>query len=146
MQLASKQKDRGEILRIKLNQAQADIYMGKAAAAARSAREVVDGADSLGLAALSLQGSLALGHALAETKSYAQARPVLESVLRRAQDAGMRSFLPQAHYWLAVTLRGSGQSAEADGHLQLAKKSLQDMRSESRSEDIVKRIDLKPIA
>jgi tetratricopeptide (TPR) repeat protein/predicted Ser/Thr protein kinase len=146
MQLASKQKDRGEILRIKLNQAQTDLYQGRATAAAKSAKEVVDGAESLGLASLSLQGSLTLGHALADSKSYAQARTILESVLRRAQDAGMRSLLPQAHYWLAVTLRGSGQGAEADGHLQLAKKALQDMRSESRSDDIAKRIDLKPIA
>jgi hypothetical protein len=58
----------------------------------------------------------------------------------------MKAYLPQAHYWLAVTLRGSGSSAEADAHLQLARKALQDIKAESRSDDIVKRIDLKPIA
>jgi hypothetical protein len=58
----------------------------------------------------------------------------------------MKSLLPQAHYWLASALRGSGAGAEADGHLQLARKSLQDMKSEARSDDMLKRIDLKPIA
>jgi len=146
MQLASKQKDRGEILRVKLNQARVDLAQGKAAVAAKSTKDVVTGADGLGLNALSLQASLVMGQALAESKNYAQARPVLETVARRAQSDGLRSLLPQAHYWLAVTLKGSGATAEADAHMQLAKKALQDMRAESRSDDILKRSDLKPIA
>src|SRR5207248_1746136 len=88
MQLASKQKDPGEILRIKLNQARVDIYQGKPAGAAKSAKEVVSAADSLGLSSLSLQASLILGQALAQSKSYVQARPVLEMVTRRVQDEG----------------------------------------------------------
>jgi eukaryotic-like serine/threonine-protein kinase len=146
MQLASKQKDRGEVLRVKLNQARTDLAQGKSAAAAKSAKDVVTGADGLGLNALSLQASLVMGQALAESKGYAQARPVLETVARRAQSDGLRSLLPQAHYWLAITLKGSGATAEADAHMQLAKKALQDIRSESRSDDILKRSDLKPIA
>jgi hypothetical protein len=59
-------------------------------------------------------------------------------VTRSAQDEEMRSFR-QAHYW------GAGSSAEADAHLQLARKALQDIRAESRRDDILKRIDLKPI-
>jgi hypothetical protein len=58
----------------------------------------------------------------------------------------MKSFFPEAHYWLAVALRGTGKTAEADAHLQIAKKALQDIRSESRSDDVLKRIDFKPIA
>ena len=146
MQLASKQKDRGEILRVKLNQARTDLAQGKAAVASKSTKDVVTGADGLGLNALSLQASLVMGQALAESKNYAQARPVLETVARRAQSDGLRSLLPQAHYWLAVTLKASGATAEADAHMQLAKKALQDMRAESRSDDILKRSDLKPIA
>jgi len=146
MQLASKQKDRGEILRIKLNQARTDAYQGKVVVAAKSAKEVVSGADSLGLSSLSLQASLVMGQALAQSKSYAQARPVLEMTARRSQDEGMKSFLPQAHYWLAVALRGAGANAEAEAHMQLARKVLEDMRLESHSDDIVKRFDLKPIA
>jgi tetratricopeptide (TPR) repeat protein len=146
MQLASKQKDRGEILRIKLNQARTDLAQGKSAAASKSAKDIVAGADALGLNALSLQASLVMGQALAESKGYTQARPVLEMVARRAQSDGMRSLLPQAHYWLAVRLKGSGATAEADAHVQLAKKALQDMHAESRSDDILKRSDLKPIA
>jgi len=95
---------------------------------------------------LSLQASLVMGQALAESKSFAQARPVLETVARRAQSDGIRSLLPQAHYWLAVTLKGSGAGAESDAHMQLAKKALQELRSESRSDDILKRSDLKAIA
>src|SRR5438067_7011617 len=145
MQLASKQKDPGEILRIKLNQARVDIYQGKPAGAAKSAKEVVSAADSLGLSSLSLQASLILGQALAQSKSYVQARPVLEMVTRRVQDEGMNSFLPQAHYWLAMSLRETGSTAEADAHIQLSRKALQDIRIESHSDDIVKRVDLKLI-
>jgi len=47
---------------------------------------------------------------------------------------------------LAVALRGSGKTAEAEAHLQVAKKALQDIRNESRSDDVLKRIDFKPIA
>ena len=146
LQSASKQKDKGEILRVKLNQARTDLYQGRAATASKSAREVATGADSLGLSSLSIQATVTLGQALAESKSYAQARPVLEAVVRRAQDDGMKSFIPEAHYWLAVALRATGKTAEADAHLQIAKKALQDIRSESRSDDILKRIDFKPIA
>jgi len=146
MQLASKQKDKGEILRVQLNQARTDLYQGRAALASKSAREVGSAADSLGLSALSIQASVTLGQALAESKSYAQARPVLEAVVRRAQDDGVKSFFPAAHYWLAVALRGSGKTAEAEAHLQVAKKALQDIRNESRSDDVLKRIDFKPIA
>jgi tetratricopeptide (TPR) repeat protein/tRNA A-37 threonylcarbamoyl transferase component Bud32 len=146
MQTASRQKDKGEILRVKMNQGRADLYQGKAAAAAKTLKDVVSGADAAGLSTLSLQASLSLGQALAESKNNARAKTVLEGVVRHAQDQGMKSLLPQAHYWLASALRGSGAGAEADGHLQLARKSLQDMKSEARSDDMLKRIDLKPIA
>src|SRR5262249_34360843 len=118
LQSASKQKDKGEILRVKLNQARTDLFQGRAMAAGKSAKEVASGADSLGLSSLSIQASVTLGQALAEAKNYAQARPVLEAVVRRAQDDGMKSFFPEAHYWLAVALRGTGKTAEADAHLQ----------------------------
>src|SRR6185437_10877098 len=145
-QANSNQKDIGEALRLRLNLARADLYQGKTGAAAKNLKDIAASADKLGLLSVSLQANFYYGQALVQSKSYAQARSVLETVLRKVQDSGMKSLLPQTHYWLALALRGSGQSAEADGHLQLARKALQDMRAESHSDDITKRVDLKPIA
>ncbi|HEX7892669.1 MAG TPA: hypothetical protein VF447_00665, partial [Terriglobales bacterium] len=141
----SNQKDIAEALRLRLNMARADLYQGKTVAAAKNLKEIAASAEKVGLLSVSLLANFYYGQALAESRSYAQARSILETVLRKVQDSGMKSLLPQTHYWLAIALRGSGQRAEADGHLQLARKALQDMRAESHSDDITKRVDLKPI-
>ena len=58
----------------------------------------------------------------------------------------MKSLLPQAHYWLALALRGSGDKSEAATHLQQASQLLGEMQRESRSDALLKRGDLRPIA
>ena len=143
---AAQQKDPAQAMRIKLNQARVDVYDNRGAAAVNNLKTLIKSADSAGMTYLSLQGSLYLGRALMESKNYAQAQESLETVFRKAQGQGMQSLLPEAHYWLMLTLRASGANAEAGIHMEQAQKLLQDLRSESHSDDILKREDLKRIS
>jgi tetratricopeptide (TPR) repeat protein len=143
LQSASREKDRAQILKVKFNLARLEVQQGHATAALSSLGESVKAADAARLSYLSLQGSLYLGQALVQLKKYPEAQKELESVLRKAQDQGFKSLLPQVHYWLAMSLRGSLEGAE---HLRQAQKALQDMRNECHSDDLLKREDLKAIA
>jgi len=146
LQSASKQKGPALTMQIKLNQARVDVYQNRGATAANNLKTLIKSADAEGMTYFSLQCSLYLGRALFQSKNYPQSQQTLETVFRRAQDQGMKSLLPEAHYWLAQTLRATGAKAEADIHMQQAQKLLQDLKSESHSDDILKRQDLKPIA
>jgi len=146
LQAATRQKDREQVVRAKFNLARVEVSQGRGAVAVSALKELVKTADAAGLSYLSLQSSLYLGQALVQGKNYPQARQELENVARKAQEQEMKSLLPQAHYWLAMALRGSGSASEAAVHLQQAQKSLQEMRIESHSDDLPKRQDLKVIA
>jgi tetratricopeptide (TPR) repeat protein len=146
LQSASKQKSPAQAMQIKLNQARVDVYQNRGSGAVNNLKALIKNADAEGMNYFSLQCSLYLGRALFQSKNYPQSQQTLEMVFRRAQDQGMKSLLPEAHYWLAQTLRASGAKAEADIHMQQAQKLLQDLKNESHSDDILKRQDLKPIA
>ncbi len=58
----------------------------------------------------------------------------------------MNSLLPQTHYWLAMALRGSGDKSGVAANLQQASQLLGEMQRESKSDALLKRGDLRPIA
>jgi tetratricopeptide (TPR) repeat protein len=146
LEAATKAKDGNQALMAKFGLAKVAIREGHAAAAARTLRGLSKDAEAAGEQYRSVYCSLYLGQALVESKSYGQARQELETVARKARDSGMNSLLPQAHYWLAMALRGSGDKSGAVAHLQQASQSLAEMRRESRSDFLLKRSDLRPIA
>jgi eukaryotic-like serine/threonine-protein kinase len=146
LEAATKAKDRNQVLLAKFGLAKVSIREGHAAAAAGSLRGLSKDADAVGEKYLSTQCSLYLGEALVESRDYGQARQELETVARKAQNSGMNSLLPQAHYWLAMVLRGSGDKSGAAAHLQQASQFLGEMQRESRSDALLKRGDLRPIA
>jgi tetratricopeptide (TPR) repeat protein len=143
LQSASREKNRSQILRIKFNLARLEVQQGHAAGALSSLKELAKTDDAGRLSYVSLQSSLYLGQALLQLKNYPQAQKQLEDVLRKAQDQGLKSLLPQAHYWMAMALRGGSEAAE---HLRQAQKALQEMQHESHSDELLKREDLKAIA
>ena len=145
LQIAAHAKDRPEILNAKFNLARISIREGHAAAAVSTLKELVKDADAMGQKYLSTKCSLYAGVALVESRNYSQGRQEIEAVLRKAQDQGMKSLLPQANYWLAIALRGSGNNAEAASHFQQAAQLLEEMHQESRSDALLKREDLRPI-
>jgi len=145
-QIALSAKDRNQMLTAKFNLARLSTREGHAAAAATALKGLVKEADTVGQNYLSAKCSLYAGVALVESKSYSQGRQEIETLLRKAQDQGMKSLLPEAHYWLAMALIGSGNKADATAHFQQATQLLEEMHQESHSDGLLKRTDLRPIA
>jgi tetratricopeptide (TPR) repeat protein len=146
LQIASRAKDRETALSAKFNLARLSIVEGHAPAAVTALKGLVKDAEALGQKYLSMQCSLYAGVALVESKNYSQGRQEIEAVLRKAQDQGMKSLLPLAHYWLAVALRDSGSKSDAAAHFQQAAQLLEEMHKESRSDALLKREDLRLIS
>jgi tetratricopeptide (TPR) repeat protein len=145
LQGATRAKDRNLELIAKFDLARLSVRENGGSAAVGTLKGLAKDADATGERYLSAECSLYLGQALVQSKDYAPARQTLESVLRTAQDGGMKSLLPQANYWLAMALRGSGNGPEASSHLQQAHQLLEEMHAESHSDGLLQRDDLQPI-
>lgn len=145
-QIASRAKDRDGALRAKFDLAQLSVYDGHAAAAVPALKGLVKDSEALGQKYLTTECSLYLGIALVQARNYAQGQQQIEAALLTAQNAGMKSLLPQANYWLAVSMKAAGDKAGATTHFSQAASLLQEMRQESQSDAISKRADLKVIA
>ena len=146
LQAATRANDRNQQLVVKFDLARVSVMQGGISAAAQTLKALAKDADATGERYVSTECSLYFGEALVQSKDYVRARQALESVVRTAQDSGMKSLLPQANYWLSMALRGSGNNAEASTHLQQARQLLQDMHTESRSDGLLQRADLRLIA
>jgi tetratricopeptide (TPR) repeat protein len=122
-----------------------NVKDGRGAATLPGLKSLCPEADTLGVKYLALQCSIALGDAYLNTKDYSKAESELQTAVRKGEDLGMKSVLPEAHYLLSEALRKQGNNAEADGHQQLAAQMVEQMRQESKSEALKTRADLKGI-
>ncbi len=129
----------------RLNLAKVSIKEGHAAAAVGALKELRKEADSLPQKYIAMECSIALGEALLNTKDYSHAKDELQSAVRKSEDLGMKSLLPEAHYLFAEALSKNGSKADADRHLQQAAQLVEGMRQESKSDSLLQRADLKPI-
>jgi tetratricopeptide (TPR) repeat protein len=102
-------------------------------------------ADSLELKYIAAQCSSALGEAFLRTGDYSHAQDELQAAVRKSEDLGMKSLLPEGHYLLSEALRKKGGVAEANRHLQQAAHLVEEMRQESRTDALLQRADLKVI-
>ena len=144
-QSASKAKDRVQSLNARLNLGRTSVSEGHSSAVVGTLKGLVKEAETLGAKYIAAECSVTLAEALLGTKDYTHAREELESVLRKSQDAGMKSLEPRAHYLLSQVLRADGKTAEADMQLKQASDLLDQMRQESRADTLLERWDLKPI-
>jgi len=144
LRLATQQKDNGQMLVSKFDLARTAVQNGHAAAAA-DLKKLAGDADSIGEMYLSMECALYRGQALVESKSYAQAVQESEGLIGRASAAGAKSILPQANYWLAMALRGTGDKSGAATHLQQAAQLLAGMQKDA-GDALLQRQDLKRIA
>jgi tetratricopeptide (TPR) repeat protein/predicted Ser/Thr protein kinase len=144
-QSAAKAKDTIQSLAARLNLAKVSIKEGHAAAAVTTLKALRKEADSLGVKYLATKCSIALGDALLQTKDYPHAQDELQSAVRKSEDLGMKSLLPEGHYLLSQALRKNGKQSDADRHLQQAAQLVEEMRQESKSDSLLQRADLKPI-
>jgi eukaryotic-like serine/threonine-protein kinase len=142
LRIATQQKDPDQTLTSKFNSARIAAQEGGATA---DLKKLSADASAIGEIYLSMECSLYRGQALVKSKNYSQARQELESLLGKASNAGVKSLMPQANYWLAQALRGLGDKTGAASRLQQAGQLLQQMQKES-GDALLKRVDLKPIA
>jgi len=133
------------ILVAKFNVAKDAVRQGRFQSAASSLRKLSEEADSMGLKYVSVECSIYRAEALMNLKSYEPARKELESDLSRTEKLGMRVLLAQSHYLLGRDLELAGQAADVSEHFTEARRILDDVQKDAKTDSIVKRSDLNPI-
>jgi len=99
----------------------------------------------MGLKYVSVECSIYHAEALMNLKSYEPARKELESALNKSEKLGLRALLAESHYLLGRDLELAGKAADATEHYQQARKILDDIQKDAKTDSIVKRSDLRPI-
>ena len=145
LQTASKTGDKRLELLSKVNLAKTAIAEGRPQSAVEGLTKLAEQSDSLGLKSLSVESTVLLGQALIETKRYPQARQELERAVAKSEKLGLQALLARSHYLLASAWRSTGDGAEASRHLAEARRILEEIRKEAKTDDVVKRADLAPI-
>jgi len=145
LEAASKTGDKRLELLSKVNLAKCAIADLRPQPVIEELRKLAEQTDSLGLKSLSVESTVLLGQALIETKRYSQARQELERALAKSEKLGLQALLARSHYLLAIALRSTGSAAEASRHLGEARRGLEEIRKEAKTDDVVKRADLAPI-
>ena len=133
------------ILVSKFNVARLAVRQGRFQSAANSLGKLSADADSMGLKYVSVECSLYHAEAVMNLKSYEPARKELESALGRSQKLGLRALLAQSHYLLARDLELTGKAADAADHYKQARRILDDIQKDAKTDSIVKRSDLSLI-
>ena len=145
LKTASQAGDLQLILVSKFNVAKVAFRQGRFQAAAGSLNKLSAEADSLGVKHVSVECSIYHAEALMNLKSYEPARKELESALSKSEKLGLKTSLAQSHYLLARDLELAGKAADAPEHYKQARKILDDIQKDAKTDSIVKRSDLSPI-
>jgi len=145
LKASSHSSDLDLILVSKFNVAKVAVRQGRFQSAASSLSKLSEDADSMGLKYVSVECSLYHAEALMNMKSYEPARKELESALSRSEKLGARALLAQSHYLLARDLELGGRAADNPEHYTQARKILDEIQKEAKTDSIVKRSDLSPI-
>ena len=145
LKTSSHATDSDLILVSKFNVAKVAVRQGRFQSAASLLSKLSEDSDSLGLKYVSVECSLYHADALMNLKSYEPARKELEGALSRSEKLGARALLAQSHYLLARDLELGGRAADAPEHYTQARKILDEIQKDARTDSIVKRSDLSPI-
>ena len=127
---------------LRLQMAKLDLYERqpqRAASTLRTMGGLVDAAASAEHALLAAE---------AEVQIAKQARTIdqLRAAVAKAERLGIRAVTLRGHYLLMTALSSMGQKADAAPHRDKARELLEEIRKEARSDQILNRADLKPIA
>ena len=141
-QTAARTGDRELVLRSKLNMARVAVGEGRSQDAVKQIKPLMDEADRSGLKSLSAECSVTLAEALVASKNYAGARQELDRSLRNSDKLGLQILLARSQYLLGEALRLSGDEAEASRHYAEARRILDELPKETRSDGVLKRNDL----
>jgi serine/threonine protein kinase/tetratricopeptide (TPR) repeat protein len=144
LQTAAKTGDRRLEILSKVNLAKCGTA-GRPQSGIDSLQKLAGDSDSLGLKYLSVESSVLLAQALIDAKRYPQARQELERALGQGEKLGARALQARAHFLLASTLRFTGDTTGSSRHLAEARRILEEIRKEAKTDDVLKRSDLAPI-
>jgi eukaryotic-like serine/threonine-protein kinase len=145
LKTASHASDVHLILVSKFNVAKVAVRVGRFQSAASSLSKLSEEADSMGLKYVSVHCSIYHAEALLNLKNYEPARKELQTALSRSEKLGLRALLAQGHYLLARDLELAGRAADASEHYKQARKILDEIQKDAKTDSIVKRSDLNPI-
>ena len=145
LKTASHASDLDLIQVAKFNVAKVAVRQGRFQSAANSLGKLSEDADRMGLKYVSVECSIYHADALMNLKSYEPARKELESALDKSEKLGLKALLGQSHYLLARDLELSGKAGDAPEHYRQARKILDEIKNEAKTDGIVKRSDLSPI-
>jgi hypothetical protein len=106
---------------------------------------VAAAADRAGLKFEATQATILAAESDVKLKQYARARNALDAAVAQADRLGARSLLAQAHYLMNLIEAAAGNQVEARRHLESARQLLDAIRKDSRSDEVLRRSDLKPI-
>jgi eukaryotic-like serine/threonine-protein kinase len=129
----------------KFDIAKVAVRQGRFQSAASLLGKLSEDADRMGLKYVSVECSIYHAEALMNLKSYEPARKELESALDKSEKLGLKALLAQSHYLLARDLELSGNPGDAREHYTQARKILDEIKNEAKTDSIVKRSDLSPI-
>jgi eukaryotic-like serine/threonine-protein kinase len=145
LHLAAHSSEKTVLLTTKLNLAKVEIAEGHAQAAVGELRILGQQADALGSKYLSVDCSISLAEALIKAKNYASSRQELQRTLSKSEKLGLRLENARIHLLLGMSLRLSGNAAEATAQDREALRLLDEIRKEQGAEHISERSDLKPM-
>lgn len=145
LQMAATTSDRRLILISKFNLAKTAVKLAQSRDVISDLHTLSLEADTLGLKYISVECSVYLNEALVNAKNYSLARRELERALSRSEKLGLKDLQAKSHYLLATALRLSGSGAEASRHYADARRIVDEMRKEAKSDALLKRSDLSSI-
>ena len=145
LEAASPSGDRAQILLSKANLAKVSIKEGQAQAAIVTLRGLTQEAGTLGLKYLTVECTIMLAEALLAKKDTTQAVQQLERALAASEKLGLRMLMARSHYLLGVAQRAAHNEPEAAGHFRAAHRTLDEIRKDAGSADVLKRADLAAV-
>ena len=125
--------------------AKVDIREGQSKGAAQTLSAVAAAAEKAGLKFESTEATILAAENDVRLKRFARARAALDTALAQADRLGAKSLLAQAHYLMSLTEAAEGNAVQSRRHLESARRLLETIRKDSRSDDVLRRADLKPI-
>ncbi len=146
LQVATRANDVFTMAWSRANRAMAALKDGSLGATTAGLTRQVTEADAVGLKYQSVGLAIVLGETLVAAKQYSAAQPLLESALAAGEKLGLSVQLARSHHWLAQAMIGAGDAAGAASHRQEAQRLLDTIKRDAKTDAILKRADLAPIA
>lgn len=141
---AGKSPDVRLLLTAKFNLAKMDLAEGRGQAALAKLTALTSDANKAGFKYLAVQSSIYAAKALIQTKSYAKATDLLQSVLVQTEKLGLLSLKAQAYALTAEAQHGQKKTSEADRASNAADQLFKEMETESHF-DLRTRADISAL-